>query len=231
MLLWLAMVAIAASQAGAPAGGLMPPGYKLENSSGDFYLYSGFGYRGFVSDEAHVTSLQDLKDRVAKFPRGAFLGWGVYNLDSAGKPLLFEDGQFEEFQAFCWAHGIVLNVDVRAAQTTDTLIARLKEPLKGDHDDSAQRIDAITKLGQRHAYAAVPVLIQYLFHSRNTEGIDKFFAENAGLALEQITGRRFGTSGLRWTIWYWWPWMAGVLVAGLTIWGVRRYRRSEATGK
>src|SRR5882724_12913953 len=99
--------------------------YLLDNGGGYLALYPSAGYRGLVDPKYRAQSLEDLKSRVSGLPKGARIFWSPYNLDSLGKPFLFKQGQFDEFQAFCRAHAVELKVgDV---ETTPSLVARLKE--------------------------------------------------------------------------------------------------------
>ncbi len=84
--------------------------YFLDDSVSGFALYPGSGYRSYVDPQFMIASLIDLEARLSKLPSGAQLYWNPYRKDPSGKPLLFKEGQFDEFQKFCVRHGIDLNV-------------------------------------------------------------------------------------------------------------------------
>jgi hypothetical protein len=185
--------------------------YTLDNMGGDLFLYPGF-IRGILPPGSQVGSFDQLKSRLATLPRGTQLRWGVFNLDSADKPFLFEDGQFSELETFCRVHGIELAVGLYGAETTKALVARVKEPEKDATDDLSRKVVAIQKLGQRRSKEAVPVLIDCLSDTRKEFGF-RLIPENAAWALERITGQRFGVDQQRWRIWYRWPWLATLFFA------------------
>jgi len=71
-------------------------------------LYPAPGYRSYVEPKCVVHSLEELKRRVGQLPPGTKLHWVPYKRDPSGKPVLFSDGQYDQFAKFCRDHNVEL---------------------------------------------------------------------------------------------------------------------------
>lgn len=85
--------------------------YRLDDGSGAVALYPGAGYRSYVEAKFLVWSLHDLEFQMSQIPHGAALHWLPRRWDMNGNPLLFANGQYEQFVRFCGDHGIQLLVE------------------------------------------------------------------------------------------------------------------------
>ena len=71
-------------------------------------LYPAPGYRSYVEPKCVVQSLEELERRVGQLPPGTKLHWVPYKRDPSGKPVLFSDGQYDQFAKFCRDHNVEL---------------------------------------------------------------------------------------------------------------------------
>ena len=84
--------------------------YRLENfdSAAKFALYSGGGWRSYIDPKYVVQSFEELEQRVGQLPLGTKLYWNALKRDPSDKPILFSDGQFDQFAKFCRDHDVEL---------------------------------------------------------------------------------------------------------------------------
>ena len=80
----------------------------LDDSVSGIALYPGGGYRSYVAPEYVVRSLEELERRVGQLPPGIKLHWTPRRRDASGRPILFSNGQYEQFAKFCRDHKIQL---------------------------------------------------------------------------------------------------------------------------
>lgn len=85
-----------------------PLNYRLDDAAGTIALYPGVGYRGLVDPKDIMRSLEALERRVESLPRGARLHYVPFKRDQAGRPFLFAEGQFAEFEKFCRGRDVML---------------------------------------------------------------------------------------------------------------------------
>lgn len=85
--------------------------YLLDGGPGTIALYQADGYYlSYVPPHFEVQSLEELERRVGQLPPGTKLDWAPYWRDSSGKPILFSDGQYDNFEKFCRDHKIELRI-------------------------------------------------------------------------------------------------------------------------
>ena len=94
--------------------------YRLEDfDSGatKFALYPGEYWRSYIDPKYVVQSLKELEKRVSQLPPGTTLYWKPLKWDPSGKPILFSDGQYDQFAKFCIDHKIGLLIPPRRPPT------------------------------------------------------------------------------------------------------------------
>jgi hypothetical protein len=91
--------------------GKAPTDYRLDDGIGALALYPGTGYRSFVEAKFLVSSLNDVESRIGELPRGATLHWLPHRMDNYGNPILFAQGQYEQFARFCSDHGVQILIE------------------------------------------------------------------------------------------------------------------------
>jgi hypothetical protein len=82
--------------------------YTLDDGIGGVALYPREGYCSFIAAKFLGWSMHDLESQISQHPRGTMLHWLPHKSDASANPILFANGQYEQFVRFCSDHGIQL---------------------------------------------------------------------------------------------------------------------------